>query len=181
MVQRALDEGRPKAAGPSSPGDEGQNREGPRLQEGEEGSKRKQVQMIVNGAPPSRAEKPRLKTVGVGGSKREQSPDRQDARGLVQEGRRIAQVLDEVGRVHQIEGGHGEGGRFQGPRANGQAEAGFSIARLGRRDLHSLWFPTQTAQGVKQGARGATGIQDAGLSPLLARAGEKRLRRRRQA
>src|SRR5512145_1718219 len=72
-VEGALQEGRAKAPRPSAPGYERRDGEAAPGQHGAEGARREKIEMVVDGAPPGRAEQPCLKAVGVRGGQDEEA------------------------------------------------------------------------------------------------------------
>ena len=136
--------------------------------------------MIVDRAPPSRAEQLRLETIGVGCRERQEASWRQDPRNLVQKRRRVAKMLDEVGGVHEVESRVWESGRFEAASEDGQAESILTIPGLSHRYLDPLRFPAEITQRAQQGTRSATDVQNAGFPPLPTGTYEERLRSSRE-
>ena len=115
--------------------------------------------MVAYGASPSGSHESCLQSVGVGRHEIHPPVLPHDPAHLPEEGSRIVEVLDEVGRHHGVESITAQGSRLDGPCDDIQVEVRTRIGGHRRPGLYALRVPASLREGGQQSARRASNFQ----------------------
>ena len=97
------------------------------LEEARKASHREEIEMVVDGAPPGASEKAGLEAVRVRRGEGEDAGGSKEASRLVEKGSGLVEMLDEVGRVDELEATSLEASLFEGCGADIESKAGDAV------------------------------------------------------